>query len=203
MWSVMWTVTFSLTHRLAKFDPHTMASLGSSGAQHIAETHRNKINSSAEHWSMISGSPSPWHGCETWSLTLREESRLRVFENRVLGRVFGPKRDEVTGEWRKLHNWGRRDLLTNRSTTCLWRTPLHAASDTISALALQLSTGSYSIFGCPTNSLYWVKHNTGLNQFNQLPSHERHMFRPVFRPSSDTSAQEHIQEDRIEVQGCW
>ena len=43
------------------------------------------------------------YGCETWSLTLREERRLRVFENRVLRRVFGPKRDEVTGEWRKLH----------------------------------------------------------------------------------------------------
>ena len=44
------------------------------------------------------------YGCETWSLTLREESRLRVFENRVLGGVFGAQRDEVTGEWRKLHN---------------------------------------------------------------------------------------------------
>jgi hypothetical protein len=43
------------------------------------------------------------YGCETWSLTLREERRLRVFENRVLRRVFGPRRDEVTGEWRKLH----------------------------------------------------------------------------------------------------
>jgi hypothetical protein len=43
------------------------------------------------------------HGCETWSLTLREEHRLRVFENRVLRRIFGPKRDEVTGKWRKLH----------------------------------------------------------------------------------------------------
>jgi hypothetical protein len=42
------------------------------------------------------------YGCETWSLTLREEHRLRVFENRVLRRIFGPKRDEVTGEWRKL-----------------------------------------------------------------------------------------------------
>jgi hypothetical protein len=42
--------------------------------------------------------------CEIWSLTLREEHRLRVFDNRVLRRVFGPKRDEVTGEWRKLHN---------------------------------------------------------------------------------------------------
>jgi hypothetical protein len=43
-------------------------------------------------------------GCETWSLTLREERRVRVFENRVLRRILGPKRDEVTGEWRKLHN---------------------------------------------------------------------------------------------------
>ena len=42
--------------------------------------------------------------CETWSLTLREECRPRVFENRVLRRIFGPKTDEVTGEWRKLHN---------------------------------------------------------------------------------------------------
>jgi hypothetical protein len=44
------------------------------------------------------------YGCETWSLTLREEHRPRVFENRVLRRIFGPKRDEVTGGWRKLLN---------------------------------------------------------------------------------------------------
>ena len=48
--------------------------------------------------------PIVLYGCETWSLTLREEHRLSVFENRVLRRVFGPKRDEVTGEWRKLYN---------------------------------------------------------------------------------------------------
>jgi hypothetical protein len=48
--------------------------------------------------------PVVLYGCENWSLTLREEHRLRVFENRVLRRVFGPKRKEVTGEWRKLHN---------------------------------------------------------------------------------------------------
>jgi hypothetical protein len=46
--------------------------------------------------------PVVLYGCETWSLSLREESR--VFENRVLRRIFGPKRDKVTGEWRKLHN---------------------------------------------------------------------------------------------------
>jgi len=48
--------------------------------------------------------PVVLYGCEAWSLTLRAERRLRVFENRVLRRIFGPKRDEVTGEWRKLHN---------------------------------------------------------------------------------------------------
>jgi hypothetical protein len=48
--------------------------------------------------------PVVLYGCETLSLTLREEHRLRVFENRVLRRTFGPNRDEVTGGWRKLHN---------------------------------------------------------------------------------------------------
>jgi hypothetical protein len=48
--------------------------------------------------------PVVLYGCETWSLTLREGHRLRVFENRVLRGIFGLKRDEVTGEWRKLHN---------------------------------------------------------------------------------------------------
>ena len=51
--------------------------------------------------------------CETWSLTLREERRLRVFENRVLRRVFGPKRDKITGEWRKLHNEELNDLYSS------------------------------------------------------------------------------------------
>ena len=50
------------------------------------------------------------YGCETWSLTLREEHRLRVFENRVLRGIFGAKRDEVTEEWRKLHNEELNDL---------------------------------------------------------------------------------------------
>ena len=48
--------------------------------------------------------PVVLYGCETWSLTLREERRPRVFENKVLRRIFGLKKDEVTGEWRKLHN---------------------------------------------------------------------------------------------------
>jgi hypothetical protein len=50
------------------------------------------------------------YGCETWLLTLREEHRLRVFENRVLRRIFGPKMDEETWQWRKLHNDELNDL---------------------------------------------------------------------------------------------
>ena len=57
--------------------------------------------------------PLVLYGCETWSLTLREEHRLRLFENRVLRRTFGPKREEVTGEWRKLHNEGVNDLYSS------------------------------------------------------------------------------------------
>jgi hypothetical protein len=55
------------------------------------------------------------YGCETLSLILREECRLRVFKNRVLRRIFGPKRDEVTGEWRKLHNKELHDLYSFES----------------------------------------------------------------------------------------
>jgi hypothetical protein len=55
------------------------------------------------------------YGLETWSLTLGEEHRLRVFENRVLRRIFGPKRDEVTGGWRKLHNEELHNLYSSPS----------------------------------------------------------------------------------------
>jgi hypothetical protein len=55
------------------------------------------------------------YGCETWGLTLREEHRLRVFENKVLRRIFGPKRDEGTGRWRKLHNEELPDLYSSPS----------------------------------------------------------------------------------------
>ena len=54
--------------------------------------------------------PVVLYGRETWALTLREERKLRVFENMVLRRIFGPRRVEVTGEWRRLHNEGLNDL---------------------------------------------------------------------------------------------
>ena len=59
--------------------------------------------------------PVVLYGCETWSLTLREERKLRVFENMVLRRIFGPRRDEVTGEWWRLHNEELNDLYCSPS----------------------------------------------------------------------------------------
>jgi hypothetical protein len=58
--------------------------------------------------------PVVLYGCETWSLTVREEHKLRVFEGRVL-RIFGPKRDRVTGGWRKLHNEELHNLYSSPS----------------------------------------------------------------------------------------
>ena len=57
--------------------------------------------------------PVVLYGCETWSLTLREESKLKVFEKMVLRRIFGPRRDEVTGECRRLHNEELNDLYSS------------------------------------------------------------------------------------------
>jgi len=57
--------------------------------------------------------PFVLYGCETWSLPLREERRLKVFENRVLRKILGPKRDEVTREWRELHNEELNDLYSS------------------------------------------------------------------------------------------
>jgi len=59
--------------------------------------------------------PIVLYGCETWWLTLREERKLRVFENKVLRRIFGPRRDEVKGEWRRLHNEELNDLYSSRN----------------------------------------------------------------------------------------
>ena len=57
--------------------------------------------------------PVVLYGCEAWSLTLRKERKLRVFENIVLRRIFGPRRDEVTGDWRRLHNVELNDLFSS------------------------------------------------------------------------------------------
>jgi hypothetical protein len=60
--------------------------------------------------------PVVQYGCETWSVTLKEEHKMRMFEDRMLRRIFGPKRDEVTGGLRKLHNEEFRDLRSSPKT---------------------------------------------------------------------------------------
>ena len=68
--------------------------------------------------------PVVLYGCETWSLILREETKLRLFENMVLRRIFGPRRDEVTGEWRRLHYEELNDLYCSPNIVRVikWRT---------------------------------------------------------------------------------
>jgi hypothetical protein len=76
--------------------------------------------------------PVVLYGCETWSVTLREQHRLWVFENRVLRKIFGPKRDDVTGEWRKLHseelnNWNSLSNIIMQFKSRLIRSAGHVA----------------------------------------------------------------------------
>ena len=68
--------------------------------------------------------PIVLHECETWSLTLREECRLRVFENRVPRRIFWPRRDEVTWKWRKLHNEDLNDLYSSPNIILVIKSPI-------------------------------------------------------------------------------
>jgi hypothetical protein len=90
--------------------------------------------------------PVALYRCETWYLTLREDHRLRVFEMRVLRRIFEPKRDEVTGGWRKLHNEGLHNLyslpsiirmIKSRKMRCIW----HEAQMGVKRNAYRLSVG--------------------------------------------------------------
>jgi hypothetical protein len=81
-------------------------------------------------------------GCGTWSLTFKEERRLRLFENMVLRRIFGPKRDEVTGDWRKIHNEELNDLY---STRIIW----------VIKIEKNETGGSYSTHGGEVYTGFW------------------------------------------------
>ena len=78
--------------------------------------------------------PFVLYGFETWSLELRQERKLKVFENMVLRRIFGPRRDEVTGNWRRLHNEGLNDLYSS---------PQYRASDKIKKNEMGWACGAY------------------------------------------------------------
>jgi hypothetical protein len=80
--------------------------------------------------------PVVLYGCEAWSLTLREEHRLKVFENRVLRRIFGSKRDEVMSEWRKLHNKELHDLYSSPSIIRIIKSSQSAAIKKLKVLPI-------------------------------------------------------------------
>jgi hypothetical protein len=80
------------------------------------EAKEKALQAVSEYWLLfVIILPVVWCGCETWSLKFRYERRLRVFENRVLRRIFGPKKDKLTGEWRRLHNEELNDLYSSQS----------------------------------------------------------------------------------------
>jgi len=90
--------------------------------------------------------------CETWSLTLREERKLRVFQNKVLRRIFGPRMDELTGDWRRLHNEELNDLYCSptivrviKARRMRWAGHVARMGEKafLQLLALQLPCGSY------------------------------------------------------------
>jgi hypothetical protein len=88
--------------------------------------------------------PVVLYGCETLPLTLREDHRLRVFENRVLRRTFGPMRDEVTGDWRKLHNEELHNLYSSPSVNKMIKSRRMRWAGTVSLMGEKIN--AYSIF---------------------------------------------------------
>ena len=87
--------------------------------------------------------PIVLHGCETWSLTLREECRLRVFENRILRRIFWPRRDEVTWKWRKLHNEELNDLYSSPKISLAIKSPIMRCAGHLECMGAR--GGSYRV----------------------------------------------------------
>ncbi|KAJ4444040.1 hypothetical protein ANN_05829 [Periplaneta americana] len=115
--------------------------------------------------------PVVLYGCETWTLTLREEHRLRVFENKVLRKIFGAKRDEVTGEWRKLHNaelhalYSSPDIIRNiKSRRLRWVGHVARMGESRNAYRVHCSeyeTLPHVLGSCPQGEVLRIKrHNT-------------------------------------------
>ena len=85
--------------------------------------------------------PVVLYGCETWSLALREERRLRVFQNRMLRRILGSKRDEETREWRRLHNEDLIDLYRSSNTVRVKKSRIRWAGHVALRVRVQAYTG--------------------------------------------------------------
>jgi hypothetical protein len=88
--------------------------------------------------------PVGFYGCETWSLTLREEHRLRLFQNRVLRRIFGPKTDDITGDWRRQHKEEVYDLYSSPNTILVIKSRRMRCAGRVACMGER--RGAYRIF---------------------------------------------------------
>ncbi|KAJ4448527.1 hypothetical protein ANN_10545 [Periplaneta americana] len=112
--------------------------------------------------------PVVLYGCETWTLTLREELRLRVFEKKVLRKIFGAKRDEVTGEWRKLHNtelhalYSSPDIIRNiKSRRLRWAGHVARMGESRNGYRVVSPPGQQAAVGIPEPEIYVACHSAG------------------------------------------
>jgi hypothetical protein len=106
--------------------------------------------------------PVVLYGCETWSLTLREEHRLRVFENRVLRKIFRPKRNEVTGEWRKLHNEELHDLYYSPSIIRIIKSRRMTLAGHVARMGRLGEVGEGSLLGYCVSDFTTIGHNRAM-----------------------------------------
>ncbi|KAJ4431642.1 hypothetical protein ANN_20241 [Periplaneta americana] len=150
----------------------------------------------------VSGSlkvPVVLYGCETWTLTLREEQRLRVFENKVLRKIFGAKRDEVTGEWRKLHNtklhalYSSSNIIRNiKSRRLRWAAHVAQVQE-VQGLATQGSVRRIDIIAIKNNSAYifdpTIRFETHADQPYEVDSEKKRIYEPTI-PRKSTNGRE-------------
>ncbi|KAJ4445442.1 hypothetical protein ANN_07247 [Periplaneta americana] len=151
--------------------------------------------------------PVVLYGCETWTLTLREEHRLRVFENKVLRKIFGAKRDEVTGEWRKLHNtelhslYSSPDIIRNiKSRRLRWAG--HVAREIDGVCVCDIPLFKYArLTSCDVERSFSQYKSFGINRHAFVMENLEMTFVVHCNSRPTTSCQ--LSEDRSESHKCY